>query len=36
MNRTADYLLGRVGWIFGLSTLFGLLASAGYALFRLS
>ena len=32
MNRIANLVFERVGWVFGLSTLIGLLASTGYLL----
>jgi hypothetical protein len=34
MIRISFNLIDRIGWIFGLSTLIGLLASSGYLLFE--
>jgi hypothetical protein len=33
MNQVIAHMIDRAGWIFGLTTLFGLLASSGYLLF---
>lgn len=33
MNQAVSQIIDRAGWIFGLTTLFGLLASSGYLLF---
>lgn len=34
MNSLKLHLIDRVGWIFGLTTLVGLLATSGYLLFE--
>jgi len=34
MHQVSYQLMDRVGWIFGLGTLFGLLTSSGYLLLR--